>query len=979
MKYFVLFILLGFYCKINAQTNPNDYTFSTTNTASLYTLTNDNILLGPNEDNQESDAHLMPFMFGAMGSFYNTFGVRADGAVILAPKGFYTVLKPFCVEGSLNKNWDASGMGTSSTGAVRSQVFGERPYRKFVISFENMSFKKSSGAVNGSFQVVLHESSGKIEYIYGSMIVTDSLIRVGSPSLSNFATNKHAIVNYSAHTVIPGSSLSSYRMVPGPITGLHSPTEGSRRSYMFTPNSIEPLVDTSLVFGVFTSGLASFTLPEQEYNSKYLFTTSYNRGGPFAELQEINSNIFNKSVDSAVYYRIYKSNGNAITPNYASGLPTFGLPRKFISKKSGSWIDNTTWGSAANFLPIWGDTVIVSAGDTVNLDGFQNSFMAQYIQVAGVLDFHSYGKLLSANYINVSAGGLIKANNQTTSFSPTNISGSSIKVYRDIVGDGHIDMRYPQSVLTMGGNGTEDSHISVNFLKSNDSLPLLSTLQIQSFGKVILTKPLTINARIDGDLGTLVTNGLLSLNVKTTVGSMTAPSTMVINRFGREPLFEGSVTHNPGNTLKLSYYSFPNNLLRWTYVPTAFIAGAEVPDNGSINELKITTHKGVIANSNWVVTDKLILTSGNLIAGTHDFTLKGFDFDYYGGGIQTTGWVNRSFYNYPYTGGMEDPGSIDRFFPIKSGTNKRFAYLHGAVAGDGTYGVKHTDITGFTLFSTAITEDTTSYVARTNSYWEVSQPIGSSLTNNAFHFRGSGFPEIINHKLTTICFDNTAAPGTRLATTGGKVDPMASRTGITSANILNKKMYIGLGAGSALPLQELEIVAVCKDGFAEITWTSKLDNVAGYELQKSSNGKDFTALVKVNPHSATQYYYEDNELNPDRNMYRVKAIFHSGFSIYSDITQSGCRPGLSQCVLYPNPVSEMLYLKFINSNKTENISLKIIDNLGRIVIATRINTMAQKIVNSHINVSTLPAGNYFVTITDNQGLIIHRDKVIIKK
>lgn len=86
---------------------------------------------------------------------------------------------------------------------------------------------------------------------------------------------------------------------------------------------------------------------------------------------------------------------------------------------------------------------------------------------------------------------------------------------------------------------------------------------------------------------------------------------------------------------------------------------------------------------------------------------------------------------------------------------------------------------------------------------------------------------------------------------------------------------------------------------------------------------------------------------------------------FHDSSLATSEVSLSNIIIYPNPVSERLYVK---GDLSKKIEFKIYDNSGRMVLKEPMYT-------NGIDMSTLPIGLYYVLIFENQKLI-ERQKII---
>ncbi len=920
MKYISTFLLFCVSINSYGQTSPNDYNFSTNTNASLYNMSNADTLIGGGQDNITDDARILPFTFAFLGFFHKTFSVTANGVVYLSPLGGsnnYYQIAALSANGNNDYKWNGTGMGTSKDGAVVCKTFGTEPYRQFVISFEKMSLSKRMGNDDATFQVALHESSGQVQFIYGNVNVSDTLSGFLDPRISKTNVNQHKIVNISNHTAYYSTSFPwAYTMNPGIISGLHSPVAANCRTYLFTPPPIANFMDTVLVVDTVVSGVAQTTIPEYQPNYYYYYQFAKSPSGPFSPPTVLSTNIFQGMPDSTLHYRIYKSNGGAVSTNYASGSITFGSARKFTSQNSGLWIDNSAWGTLVGHYPLWGDTVVISQGDTITLSAF-GSASALDLDVKGVLD---YGNVLynpvTVKNLHVDTTGVVLVHNGSTVSNPNSTTGGTLIVAGNMTGAGKVDMRYNNCTLQLKNAEEVVTHvISVNFEQGNNNTPLLNTLILSTANTVQLLTPLTINKEIKGEYGSITTNNNLSINKNATVGTQSAPSNLKIYRYSRAPLFSGNVNFAVGSLPQLYYMSNPiyyDPLASFSVPP--FTAGNEVPTNDSIERLYVYSNAGVDFNQAITITNTMEWENGhvNMVNGD-DFILSGTNFYYTSGGIKTNGWVKYFQYQYPYTGLMNTPGNSN-VYPIVSDNKKRFAFLQGALSADGLYSVKHTDIAGTTTFATSFTENGNTFSKRSNAYWEVSSPTGNEFANNAFHFRAGDMDSITDHQLTAVCYASGAGAGTHLATTGGKVAPIISRTGLNSANIGSNKFYIAITDATPLSVGLLSFTGKSESESNLLKWElATKHSLTEIELQRSSNGKIFErlALADINDNQ-TAYSYRDRNPFDGNNFYRLKIREKDTRQTYSHTVMLNSSHSIQDIHCFPNPAMQTLYISATN-------------------------------------------------------------------
>jgi hypothetical protein len=261
---FSLIVFLGsLITHVYAQSTAN-YAFTTNTSGSLGLDANGNVvdmsagttqLVAADLDDAVSSQTGIGFTFNLMGLPYNQFYATSNGVVQLGTSTPSTTLYVLSGGSATSPRIGAlaADLRTGAAGKVHYKLVGTAPNRCLVIEFLNMSltYVGSPGSNDGTYQVRLYETSGAIEFVYGSMYrnaSTTSSAAIYSGFSVNTTANNLASITTSANTVSTGATfnLNSYTTSAN-IPNLHSTTEGSRRVYRFTPPAI-PAAATALTF-----------------------------------------------------------------------------------------------------------------------------------------------------------------------------------------------------------------------------------------------------------------------------------------------------------------------------------------------------------------------------------------------------------------------------------------------------------------------------------------------------------------------------------------------------------------------------------------------------------------------------------------------------------------------------------------------------------------------------------------------------------
>ncbi|MGG9970894.1 ice-binding family protein [Ferruginibacter sp. SUN002] len=163
------------------------------------------------------------------------------------------------------------------------------------------------------------------------------------------------------------------------------------------------------------------------------------------------------------------------------------------------------------------------------------------------------------------------------------------------------------------------------------------------------------------------------------------------------------------------------------------------------------------------------------------------------------------------------------------------------------------------------------------------------------------------------------------------------------------------------------------DGSNRIDWISETENRGDfYELERSNNGKSFTAINVIAANGQSRSYaFIDKHPFVGMNYYRLKLKDASGRFTYSSIVKVITRSNISLIVsVYPNPVINNMTIMIKGALGKQPI-VHITDIAGR-----KLKTLIVSGNRIDVNTAALKAGIYFVNYVDeNNNQIIKINKL----
>ena len=158
-------------------------------------------------------------------------------------------------------------------------------------------------------------------------------------------------------------------------------------------------------------------------------------------------------------------------------------------------------------------------------------------------------------------------------------------------------------------------------------------------------------------------------------------------------------------------------------------------------------------------------------------------------------------------------------------------------------------------------------------------------------------------------------------------------------------------------------------------------NVASYEVEKSADAKNFTAIEKVaakNTETAS-YNTTDNSVTTT-TYYRIKAVSTTGAISYSNVAKLSTDNRLPSYSLYPNPLKGTGVVNVNLSNVVAGkYTLSIYNTLGQKVSEQTISHTGGSATHAISINNVLAAGVYSVTISEaNSKQVVNQSNLSVQ-
>ena len=496
----------------------NNYVFGTTLTGSLTDMsTGTTQLLAANIDDTASAVTSIGFDFYFQGARFTTFSINDNGVLRLgAAAQASTPYKPLAQAAiPIITAYGADQRTHLGDGRVHYKVIGTAPNRTLVIEWlNNQSNFNTGGTADLTYQIRLSESTGIIEFVYGSMTLSTlgaADVNSRDPHIGFSSTNT---ANNVGSVTAPQAGVPTYNgtsndptenlYTAGSITVLSSAADGTRRTFSFasaaptapTASPVTGITQTALTLNWVdnSSNETLFAVYRSTDNVNFTFIGSVGEGvATFPDSGLVPGTNY--------FYNVYAVSEGALST--AANFPTATSPagNDTCNGAGGLWNTPATW--ADTTVPTAGDNVTIGAGCTVTIDTAAAAFSVT-IQSGGVLQFEdTTARTLATVDATVNAGGILQSGTGGTQ------TGHNLSVGGSLVNNGSID--FSTNGNTAGATITFTGASAANF-----TLGGASTTDLRQTGGVTVNKGTSIASEL-----TFSPGGTLTVLGANTAGFLT--------------------------------------------------------------------------------------------------------------------------------------------------------------------------------------------------------------------------------------------------------------------------------------------------------------------------------------------------------------------------------------------------------------------------------------------------------------------------
>lgn len=177
-----------------------------------------------------------------------------------------------------------------------------------------------------------------------------------------------------------------------------------------------------------------------------------------------------------------------------------------------------------------------------------------------------------------------------------------------------------------------------------------------------------------------------------------------------------------------------------------------------------------------------------------------------------------------------------------------------------------------------------------------------------------------------------------------------------------------------LPLHLLHFSGVLNNNVTHLKWEAEEEtNFSHFNIQRSTDGTSFTTIGNVagaGNSNRNNYAFADNglhNLSLQKVFYRLQLMDRDGRFTYSKILQFDMKQKGGMITLFPNPAVQSVNLSF--DQLVPGKTVVTITDMRGLTVRSMTENIAAGRISLNMDVNTLPAGTYLVSVVHNGGLL----------
>jgi len=202
----------------------------------------------------------------------------------------------------------------------------------------------------------------------------------------------------------------------------------------------------------------------------------------------------------------------------------------------------------------------------------------------------------------------------------------------------------------------------------------------------------------------------------------------------------------------------------------------------------------------------------------------------------------------------------------------------------------------------------------------------------------------------------------------------------SAANANAQNFTDGVADVITLPVELTTFTGAKSGADVNLKWSTATEHSSSYfNVQRSTNGTEFTAIGKVNSvgNSSTPQYYNFTDANvPQGNLYyRLQQVDADGKSVYSSVVFIKSAVTKTAITVYPNPVRENILRLSLNNFSEGNYTVEI-KNINGVKVYSKLHMVSGTAANIQLQMDSKPAAGIYIVIVAGREINLQQRIVV---
>jgi hypothetical protein len=179
-----------------------------------------------------------------------------------------------------------------------------------------------------------------------------------------------------------------------------------------------------------------------------------------------------------------------------------------------------------------------------------------------------------------------------------------------------------------------------------------------------------------------------------------------------------------------------------------------------------------------------------------------------------------------------------------------------------------------------------------------------------------------------------------------------------------------------LPVTFINFTGYTKEQTVQLDWHASEKDVQYYNVMRSSDGKTFQTINKVNSNGEGNHDYKFIDQRPSqKNFYRIDAVDKTGKIISTSVLKIDFAKQAGKISTYPNPASDYVNVALSDMRVGNKINIRLMNVAGLVILEDQFISTSVSMVRQ-LKLNSIKCGKYLIQVYDGLSTNTHTIEII---